>query len=79
MVVTKESKFVFAGGVRGVARSVSVTVALPVLTQATQTVPGFGPLQELKDTSTSKRTETKERALMRFMWHPKTELSAFAS
>jgi hypothetical protein len=60
------------------ATMVRLTVPVPEV-QVVQTVPGFGPLQELTEMATSKRMGRNKRVLMRFMWHPTTELSAFAS
>lgn len=51
---------------------------LPPQFTVQMTVP-FGPLHEGRVKAASKRTGRNKRALIRFMWHPTTELSAFSS
>jgi len=70
METLKERIDGFAGRVS--ATRVKLTVALPPMTQVP--VHLFGrPLQAARDKAASKRMGKKERALLRFMWHPATE------
>ena len=60
----------FAGSVS--ATRVKLTVALPPTTHVPVHLLGR-PLQADRDKAASKRMGKKERALLRFMWHPTTE------
>ena len=61
------------------ATMVTATVPLPPPhTAPTQTTPPFGPLQAEAEKMENKRKEKNERALLRFIWHPTPDQSAFA-
>src|SRR5258708_12833525 len=54
-----------------------VTATVPLPPPPPPTV--LGPLQAARDKAASnRRTGRRESALLRFMWHPTTEYSAFA-
>lgn len=64
------------GGTNGTAARVKLTVALPPPPPVTRLF--CGPLQEARDKATRERTGRNERALLRFIWHPTMDWSAFA-
>jgi hypothetical protein len=60
----------------GTAASVKLTVASPVVQLTVQTCEPDGPLQATKASEAVRRM--RSRALLRFMWHPTLDYSAFA-